>query len=92
MCRGNQWLAVSGGATPFGFGFALGDSTSAAMHDLPLGAASWSGSSNTYFYVDPRRRAVALLMTHELTPGATAERTATLRTLLNRTAERLLGP
>jgi len=77
--------------TPFGYGFALGDSASDAAHQLPLGGASWSGSGNTYFYVDPRRHAVALLMTHELTPGATAQRTATFRALLNRAAERIIA-
>ncbi len=77
--------------TPFGYGFALGDSASDATHQLPLGAASWSGSGNTYFYVDPKRHIVALLMTHELTAGATAERTATFRALLNRAAERILA-
>lgn len=77
--------------TPFGYGFSLGDSASEATHQLPLGAASWSGSGNTYFYVDPKRHAVALLMTHELTPGASGQRTATFRALLNRAAERILA-
>jgi CubicO group peptidase (beta-lactamase class C family) len=50
----------------FGYGFAIGDAASEAAGTQPAGTASWSGSGNTYFYVDRRRRAVALLMTHVL--------------------------
>jgi CubicO group peptidase (beta-lactamase class C family) len=78
-------------ATPFALGFAIGVSASDASHQQPVGTGSWAGSGNTYFFVDPSRHAVALFMTHELTPGATAARTATFRATMNRAAERILA-
>jgi CubicO group peptidase (beta-lactamase class C family) len=72
--------------TWFGYGFALGDSRSEAIGGLPAGAASWSGSGNTYFFIDPARGMAALLMTNELASDTRAE---TLRKLLNRAALRL---
>lgn len=54
---------------PFGYGFALGDAASDAAGGLPEGTASWSGSGNTYFFVDREHRAVALAMTHFLGAG-----------------------
>ena len=54
----------------FGYGFALGDAASEAQGGLPAGAASWAGSGNTYFFVDRKRRAAALVMTHFLGSGA----------------------
>lgn len=72
--------------TQFGYGFAIGDAHSQAIGGLPVGTASWSGSGNTYFFVDPRRHMVALLMTNELASG---ERTETLRKAIDRAALRL---
>lgn len=67
----------------FGLGFSLGDAESAAAGTQPAGTASWSGSGNTYFFVDPDTRMVALLMTHILTPGSEAERSAVFRRVLS---------
>lgn len=53
-------------AMQFGYGFSIGDAASEASGLQPAGTASWSGSGNTYFFVDRRRKAVALLMTHVL--------------------------
>jgi len=75
----------------FGYGFSIGDAASEAAGTQPAGTASWSGSGNTYFFVDRSKHAVALLMTHELTSGASAARTATFRAVLNRAANRLIG-
>ena len=50
----------------FGYGFALGDATSEAAGLQPAGTASWGGSASTYFFVDPKAKATALLMTHVL--------------------------
>ncbi len=54
---------------PFGYGFALGDAASEAAGGLPAGTASWSGSGNTYFFVDRKHHGVALAMTHFLGAG-----------------------
>lgn len=69
----------------FGYGFAIGDAASAAAGTQPSGTASWSGSGNTYFFVDRRRKAVALLMTHVLGGSGT------VRQSVNRAATALIG-
>lgn len=69
----------------FGYGFAIGDAASAASGMQPLGTASWSGSGNTYFFVDRRHKAVALLMTHVLGSSGT------VRQSVNRAATALIG-
>lgn len=74
----------------FGLGFAVGDADSDAAGMQPDGTAGWSGSGNTYFFVDREQRAVALLMTHVLVGGQEADRTATFRSTLNKAAAELL--
>lgn len=69
----------------FGYGFSIGDAESAAAGVQPADSYSWSGSGNTYFFIDRRRKAVALLMTHIL--GDTAE----LRAVFNRAATDLIA-
>lgn len=69
----------------FGYGFSLGDAASEASGVQPAGTASWSGSGNTYFFVDRRRRSVALLMTHVL--GSSGS----VRASVNRAAVALIG-
>jgi len=73
----------------FGYGFSLGDAATEAAEMQPAGTASWSGSGNTYFLLDPNSRTVALLMTHELTPGETAARSAKFRAVLDRAFKEL---
>lgn len=72
--------------SPFGLGLAIGDAGTEARGGLPIGAGSWSGSANTYFFVDPLHDIVAILMTNELTPGPFAARTWRLREAINRAA------
>lgn len=72
--------------SPFGLGLAIGDAGTEARGGLPVGAGSWSGSANTYFFVDPVHDAVAILMTNELTPGAFDARTWRLREALDEAA------
>lgn len=69
----------------FGYGFSIGDAASAASGAQPAGTASWSGSGNTYFFVDRKHRAVALLMTHVL--GSSGQ----VRADVNRAAVQLIG-
>ncbi|PZQ52948.1 MAG: serine hydrolase [Novosphingobium pentaromativorans] len=71
---------------PFGYGLAIGDAGTEARGGLPVGAGSWSGSANTYFFADPAHDVVAILMTNELTPGPFEARTWKLREALNRAA------
>lgn len=61
-----QMAGMGPQAMRFGYGFSIGDAASEASGLQPAGTASWSGSGNTYFFVDRRRKAVALLMTHVL--------------------------
>ncbi|MCJ2182313.1 beta-lactamase family protein [Novosphingobium sp. 1949] len=70
--------------TPYGLGLALGDAGTEERGSLPVGTGSWSGSANTYFLVDPVHDAVALVMTNELTPGASVARTWKLRAAIDR--------
>lgn len=72
-------------AMMFGYGFSIGDAASESAGIQPAGTASWSGSANTYFYVDRKRHAVALLMTHVLGSAGTA------RADVNRAAMQLVG-
>jgi CubicO group peptidase (beta-lactamase class C family) len=72
----------------FGYGLALGTPDSEQEAGLPAGGGSWSGSGNTYFFIDPKRRGVALLMTHFL---GGAEVQSDLRDLVNRSYYRLVG-
>jgi CubicO group peptidase (beta-lactamase class C family) len=72
----------------FGYGLALGTAQSERDGGLPAGGGSWSGSGNTYFFIDPRRRGVALLMTHFL-GGAEVQRD--LRGLVDRSYYLLAG-
>lgn len=72
----------------FGYGFAIGDAQSEAAGGLPAGTASWSGSGNTYFFVDRERRGVALAMTHFMGGGAEQQM---LQQLVNRAYRQLAG-
>lgn len=69
----------------FGYGFSIGDAASEASGMQPADTASWSGSGNTYFFVDRRRKAAALLMTHVLGGSGT------VRASVNRAATALIG-
>lgn len=70
----------------FGYGLGIGDAASEAIGGLPAGAGGWSGSGNTYFFVDRRHGLVALLMTNELIGSEFVDRTIRLRELLDRAA------
>lgn len=75
--------------TMFGLGLGLGDAASEAIGSMPAGAGGWSGSANSYFFIDPRVRLVAVVMTNELTGPAYTDRTVRLRSLLNRAGAQL---
>lgn len=50
----------------FGLGFAIGTPDTEAHDLIPAGSYSWSGSGNTYFFVNPKHKSVGLLMTSVL--------------------------
>lgn len=69
----------------FSYGFAIGDAQSEASGQQPAGTLSWSGSGNTYFFIDRRKKAVTVLMTHIM------GQTTAVRASVNRAAMRLIG-
>lgn len=86
-------LATGGAAHEdvlFGYGLGIGDAASEARGGMPAGAGGWSGSANTYFFVQPRHNLVAVLMTNELIGPEFTERTIQLRGLLDRAAAQVI--
>ena len=67
----------------FGYGLAIGDAATEAMGLQPLGTVSWSGSGNTYFFVNPQTDTVAVFMTHVIAGGEQQSRTLVFRKLVN---------
>jgi CubicO group peptidase (beta-lactamase class C family) len=47
----------------FGYGFAIGNASTAREGLFPEGAAGWDGSGNTFFWVDPGENLVTVFMT-----------------------------
>ncbi|MCP5144388.1 MAG: beta-lactamase family protein [Gammaproteobacteria bacterium] len=74
-----QVTADSGG-TPmaFGFGFAVGSKALGELGQSPADTAGWSGSGNTFFWVNRARREAMVFMTQVL---ATPPHTATINRL-----------
>lgn len=70
-------------STGFGYGFALGDAASEQRGGQPAGTVGWSGSGNTFFFIDPATGLIGLFMTHELIPREHADRATALRRLMN---------
>lgn len=52
----------------FGYGFAVGNESTARKGLFPVGAVGWDGSANTFFWVDPAHRIVTVFMTQLITP------------------------
>jgi CubicO group peptidase (beta-lactamase class C family) len=59
---------VPGVQFQFGYGFAIGNASTAHAGLLPLGAVGWDGSGNTFFWVDPGDKLVTVFMTQVITP------------------------
>lgn len=70
----------------FGYGFLIGDSVSEEAMFQPAGTAGWAGSGGTVFFIDRRRKAVALLMTHIL-GGSEQVRASVVRAAIDLTAD-----
>ncbi len=52
----------------FGYGFAIGNASTARTGSLPPGAVGWDGSGNTFFWVDPGKKRVTVFMTQVIAP------------------------
>jgi CubicO group peptidase (beta-lactamase class C family) len=52
----------------FGYGFAVGNESTAKEGFYPAGAVGWDGSGNTFFWVDPDRKLATVFMTQVITP------------------------
>jgi CubicO group peptidase (beta-lactamase class C family) len=52
----------------FGYGFAIGNASTARAGLFPPGAVGWDGSGNTFFWVDPGQKLVTVFMTQVITP------------------------
>jgi len=52
----------------FGYGFAIGNASTAREGLFPPGAVGWDGSGNTFFWVDPGKKLVTVFMTQVITP------------------------
>jgi len=52
----------------FGYGFAVGNETTAHEGVYPAGAVGWDGSGNTFFWVDPARKLATVFMTQMIAP------------------------
>ncbi|MBL8550229.1 MAG: beta-lactamase family protein [Hyphomonadaceae bacterium] len=75
----------------FGYGFQRGDAASEAAGQLPNGAVGWSGSGNTYFWVDPQTDGIVVFMTQVLTPPGFEALSLRLREAIMGPALKLIG-
>lgn len=73
-------------AVGFGYGFALGDESSEAKGTQPAGTVGWSGSGNTFFFINPANGLIGLFMTHELTPREHVSRGTAFRRIMTQAA------
>ncbi len=71
----------------FGYGLAVGTTDSGSDTWYPGGTVGWAGSGGTYFFIDPKSRSVALLMTNVLM-GADMQPARTLQPIVNAAARR----
>lgn len=59
---------LPGARFEFGYGFAIGNASTAREGLFPEGAVGWDGSGNTFFWVDPGRKLVTVFMTQVIAP------------------------
>jgi CubicO group peptidase (beta-lactamase class C family) len=75
----------------FGFGFALGDASTAKMGMMPAGTVGWAGSGNTFFWIRPETGDIVVFMTQVITPPPYYEVAGRFRTVVNSVADKLLS-
>lgn len=75
----------------FGFGFSLGDDSTAASGMMPTGAVGWAGSGNTFFWFRPDSGKAVVFMTQVITPPAFFELALRFRKVVNSAADKFLA-
>lgn len=60
---GDMTIYLPGHGDGFGFGFGVVTDRGSDTNEFSVGSYSWGGIFNTYFWVDPRKELVGLLMT-----------------------------
>ncbi len=74
---------------PFGYGFSITDDEAAKSGMAPAGSIGWSGSGNTFFWLDPERRDAVVFMTQVIVPPALYDKAGLFRIRTNEIAARL---
>jgi len=69
---GDQGM-IPGVPFEFGYGFAVGNASTAREGLFPDGAVGWDGSGNTFFWVDPGKKRVTVFMTQVIAPKGPPE-------------------
>jgi CubicO group peptidase (beta-lactamase class C family) len=67
----------------FGYGFAIGDKSTAELGMMPAGTVGWSGSGNTFFWLWPNTGKAVVFMTQVITPPEFFESAKRFRTIVN---------
>jgi CubicO group peptidase (beta-lactamase class C family) len=81
---------AAGGGFEFGYGLQIGNMATQASGQIPNGSVGWSGSGNTFFWVDPHTKGIVVFMTQVLTPAGFEPLSARLRRVVMGPALRLL--
>ena len=75
----------------FGFGFAIGDDSTAEANMMPEGTVGWSGSGNTFFWLWPESGKAVVFMTQVITPPEFYEASQRFRVVVNDVVNELLA-
>jgi CubicO group peptidase (beta-lactamase class C family) len=75
----------------FGFGFAIGDDSTAESDMMPAETVGWSGSGNTFFWLWPESGKAVVFMTQVITPPEFYETSQRFRIVVNDVVNELLA-
>lgn len=90
MFTGHTCIEGLGPTTAFGYGFAIAGDSPEDSRRMPPGSVGWSGSGNTFFWLEPGSGDAVVFMTQVITPPAFADVGQRFRDVVNRVAEALL--
>lgn len=91
MFRPHTTIRGLGPEIDFGFGFSIGDEDTETSGMMPAGAVGWSGSGNTYFWLDPETDEIVVFMTQVITPPPYHENARQFRSVVRDFAEKLFA-
>jgi CubicO group peptidase (beta-lactamase class C family) len=91
MFRPHAVIEGLGPQIGFGFGFSVGDESTEASGMMPAGAVGWSGSGNTYFWLDPETDEIVVFMTQVITPPPYHEKARRFRAVVKDLAQDLFS-